>query len=104
LSYTASSLLAEVRHLANPVTLDTSSLSEDVEDVSSNAAVALQFTERSAKLTRTILAIEAVTAAELAAAAPLGAPLQSVVDLVSFALDDDVPAEELVARVERELY
>jgi len=104
LSYTASSLLAEVRHLANPVTLDTSSVSEDVEDVSSNAAVALQLLERSAKLTRTILAIEAVTAAELAAGAELSAPLRSVADLVTGGLDDDTPADELVARVERELF
>lgn len=104
LSYTASSLLAEVRHLANPVTLETTSLSEDVEDVSSNAAVALQLLERSAALTRTILAIEAVTAAELAAGAELGEQLRALVDAVAAALDSGASAEELVATTQRELY
>jgi histidine ammonia-lyase len=104
LSYTSSSLLAEVRHLANPVTLDTTTLSEDVEDVSSNAAVALQLLERSAGLTRTILAIEAATAAELAAGAELGDGLRALADTVATSLDDGLPADELVARVERELY
>ena len=116
LSYSASSLLAELRQLANPVSLYTTSLSEDVEDVSSNAALALQLLERSAALTRTILAIEAVTAAELAAIEAqhdgsrdevrrvLSGPLQEIVDVVTAALDADAPADELVAALERELY
>jgi histidine ammonia-lyase len=104
LSYSASSLVAEVRQLANPVSLNTTSLSEDVEDVSSNAAVALQLLERSAAITRTVLAIEAVTAAELAASADLGESLRAVVDTTTRALDAELTAGELIAAVELELY
>jgi histidine ammonia-lyase len=104
LSYSASSLVAEVRQLANPVSLNTTSLSEDVEDVSSNAAVALQLLERSAAITRTVLAIEAVTAAELAAGADIGESLRAVVDTTTRALDAELTAGELIAAVELELY
>lgn len=104
LSYSASSLVAEVRHLANPVSLNMTSLSEDVEDVSSGAAVALQLLLRSAKITRTVLAIEAATAAELAADADLSEPLRAIVDLVTASLDGELATNELIASVESELY
>jgi histidine ammonia-lyase len=107
LSYTASSLVAEARHLANPVSLDTTPLSEGVEDVSSNAAVALQLLERSAAATRTVLAIEATAAAELlllASETALTDGLRSLVAVVSAQLDGDAPAEDLIAAVERALY
>jgi histidine ammonia-lyase len=100
--YSASALVAELRHLANPVTLGGSSLSEDVEDHSSHAALALQLLERSAALTRTVLAIEAAAAAELAAGASLSPSLQALADVVTASLD--APASDLVAAVERELY
>ncbi len=67
LLYSASSLVAELRHLANPVSLAGASLSEGVEDVSSSAALALQLLERSVSLGETVLAIEGVLAAELIA-------------------------------------
>jgi histidine ammonia-lyase len=104
LSYSSSSLVAEVRQLANPVSLNSTSLSEDVEDVSSNAALALQLLERSASLTRTVLAIEAATAAELAADAVLSEPLRTLADVVALALAAEAPADILVKAVQRELY
>jgi len=104
LSYSSSSLVAEARHLANPISLNSTSLSEDVEDVSSNAPLALQLLERSASITRTVLAIEAVTAAELATGASLSDPLRAVVDVVGAALDAESPADVLIDVVERELY
>ncbi|WP_158437870.1 aromatic amino acid lyase [Naasia lichenicola] len=67
LLYTASSLVAELRHLADPVSLTGGSLSEGVEDVSSSAALALQLLERSISLAESALAIEGVLAAELIA-------------------------------------
>jgi histidine ammonia-lyase len=102
LSYSASSLVAELRQLANPVSVNGSSLSDDVEDVSTNAALALQLLERSVAITRTVLAIEAATAGELARNAALSDPLRAIADSVVARLDS--PADELVARVERELY
>jgi histidine ammonia-lyase len=101
--YSASALVAELRHLANPVTLGGTALSEDVEDHSSHAVLALQLLERSTALTRTVLAIEAVTAAELVAGViELSAPLRVLIDVVLELLD--APAADLVGAVERELY
>jgi histidine ammonia-lyase len=110
--YSAAALVSEVKQLATPVTLAAPSLSEDVEDHSSNAAVALQLLERSAALTRTVLAIEAITAAELLqladtageTAPSLSQPLREVVDAVVAALDDGATADELVTAVEAVLY
>jgi histidine ammonia-lyase len=64
--YSAAAQLAEVKHLANPVSLSGTSLSEGVEDHSTNAPLALQLLERSLALTQSILAIEALSADELA--------------------------------------
>jgi histidine ammonia-lyase len=96
--YSASALVAELRHLANPVSLNGTSLSETQEDVASGAALALQLLERSAALTRQVLAIEAVCAAELIEG-ELSEPLTSLVAAASL----DLPADELVAAVERVL-
>ena len=107
--YAASALVAELRHLANPVSLNGTPLSEGVEDVASGAAVALQFLERSAALTRQVLAIEAVCAAEVwgsevgaAEGTSLSPELESLVTAITASLD--LPADELVEAVERELY
>ncbi len=72
--------------------------------MSSGAAVALQLLLRSAKITRTVLAIEAATAAELAADADLSEPLRAIVDLVTASLDGELATNELIASVESELY
>jgi len=63
--YSAAAELAELRHLAGAITLSGSSLSEGVEDHSSNAVLALQALERSVQLLGSILAIEAACAVEL---------------------------------------
>ena len=63
--YSASAQLAEVRHLANPVTLLGTSLSDEVEDHSAHGPLALQQLERMLPLVRSILTVEALTAADL---------------------------------------
>ncbi|NQX27184.1 aromatic amino acid lyase [Microbacteriaceae bacterium VKM Ac-2854] len=76
LSYSAAALVAELRQLANPVTLGLTSLSEGVEDHASLAPLALQAGQRALRLTRQLLAIELLTAADAITAAgarPLGA-------------------------------
>jgi len=103
--YSAAAALAEVKALANPVSLAVTPLSEGAEDHSSNAALALQLLERSASLTRTILAVEAVSAAEFALlnpGIPLSEPLQQVVQLVAGSLD--LHADALVSAVEARLF
>lgn len=103
--YSAAALTSEIRQLANPVSLLVTPLSEGVEDHSSNAALALQQLERSAALTRGVLAIEAISAAELVLLGqdiPVSDGLQRLVDLVESHLDD--PATDLVASVEAYLF
>lgn len=102
--YSAAALVSELRHLANPVTLAAPSLSEAVEDHSSNAAVALQLLERSVELARTVLTIEAVSAVELlllADAPPLPPRLAAVVASIAALLDAGMPAHELVVHAAR---
>jgi histidine ammonia-lyase len=62
--YAAGSALAELRQLAAPATLGSTSLS-GVEDHSSLAPTALQLLQRSVALTGEVLAIEALHAAEV---------------------------------------
>jgi len=103
--YSSAALLSEIKTLAQPVSLSVTPLSEGVEDHSSNAALALQQLERSAALTRTVLAIEAISAAELVLLGenfPLTDGLREVVALVESSLD--LPADELVAAVESVLF
>jgi len=97
--------VAEIKSLANPVSLLVTPLSEGVEDHSSNAALALQQLERSAALTRDVLAIEAISAAEfvvLGGDIPLSDGLQELVDVVAAHLDE--PADVLVAAVSEYLF
>ncbi len=54
--------------------------------------------------TRTVLAIEVVSAAELAREATLTDPLRALTDAVFGALDAGLSADEVVTAVERELY
>ena len=103
--YSAAAALSEIKTLANPVSLAVTPLSEGAEDHSSNAALALQLLERSSALTRTVLAIEAVSAAEfvlLNPGIPLSEPLQQLVSLVADSLDQHT--DELVAAVEAHLF
>ncbi|CAD6002806.1 aromatic amino acid lyase [Agreia sp. COWG] len=62
--YAASATLAEIRHLANPVSTSGTTLSE-VEDHASFAPLALRQLQRQLGLVRDIVAIEALHSAEL---------------------------------------
>jgi histidine ammonia-lyase len=64
--YAAADTLAEVRHLANPVSTSGTTLSE-VEDQASFAPLAVRLLQRQLSLHRQILAVEALHAAELVA-------------------------------------
>lgn len=64
--YAAADMLAEVRHLANPVSTSGTTLSE-VEDQASFAPLAVRLLQRQVSLHRQILAVEALHAAELVA-------------------------------------
>jgi histidine ammonia-lyase len=99
--YSAAAELAELRHLAGAVTLSGSSLSEGVEDHSSNAALALQALERSTELLGSILAIEAMAAVELIeiGTADAGAALAPVVEAVGRAIRAERPLDERVRGV-----
>jgi histidine ammonia-lyase len=99
--YSAAAELAELRHLAGAVTLSGSSLSEGVEDHSSNAALALQALERSTELLGSILAIEATAAVELieVGTADAGAALAPVVEAVGRAIRAERPLDERVRAV-----
>jgi histidine ammonia-lyase len=99
--YSASAQLAELRHLAGAVTLSGSSLSEGVEDHSTNAALALQLLERSTGLLGSMLAIEAVSAAELieVGSATAGEPLASLATSIGAAVRVDEPLDARVRAV-----
>jgi histidine ammonia-lyase len=99
--YSASAELAELRHLAGAITLAGSSLSEGVEDHSSNAALALQALERSTELLGSILAIEATCAVELVevGSADAGVALAPVVAEVGQLIRAEGPLDERVRAV-----
>jgi histidine ammonia-lyase len=63
LAYTTAVLLGEVRHLANPVTLNSPSLDHDVEDHNTLTPTAIRLAQRSRRLVESMLAIEAINAA-----------------------------------------
>ena len=105
--YSAAALVSEIRQLAAPVSLSVSSLSEDVEDHSSNATLALQLLERSVDLTRTVLAIEALTAAELiglGTTPDAGEALGPLVTLLGGVLDDADTTADRLAEAARILF
>ena len=62
LAYTTAVLLGEVRHLANPVTLNSPSLDHDVEDHNTLTPTAIRLAQRSRRLVEAMLAIEAINA------------------------------------------
>lgn len=99
--YAAAGQLAEVRLLANPVTLAGTSLSEGVEDISTHAPLALQLLERSVELVGSILAIEAASAVELIelSDAEPGPALAPLVSGIAAALGEGRPLDERVHEV-----
>jgi len=64
LTYSAAAVLAELRHLANPVTLNCPPLDADFEDHASLAPLAVTTTTQCLDRLETILLIEAMTAAQ----------------------------------------
>ncbi|GAA1439019.1 aromatic amino acid lyase [Leifsonia poae] len=104
--YAAAADAAELRQLAAPVTLGSTTLS-GVEDHASLAPLALQTLQRSLELTREVLAIEALHASDLLHAGgsvPAGhgtGPLAAAVDEV---IGSGVPARELVTRAADALF
>ena len=63
--HSAASLLAEVKHLANPVTLGTTLVNPDAEDHSTLAPQSVTLTRTIVQRLQTILAIEAVMACDV---------------------------------------
>ena len=100
--YSAAAQLTELRHLAAPISLAGSSLSEGVEDHSSNAALALQALEKSVGLLGSVLTVEAVSAVELieVGTADAGEAITPLVAAVGEAIRE---AEPLDARVQKVL-
>ena len=100
--YSAAAQLAELRHLAAPISLAGSSLSEGVEDHSSNAALALQALEKSVGLLGSVLTVEAVSAVELIEVGTADAG-EAITPLVAAVGEVIREAEPLDARVQKVL-
>jgi histidine ammonia-lyase len=94
---TGQALLAEIRHLANPTSIDPRSGADDVEDDSTNAPLGARRVSAIVERLRLVLAVEALVATqaiELAAPAGVGlgaAMVASAVRSRVAALDDDRP-------------
>ncbi|MDN4615915.1 aromatic amino acid ammonia-lyase [Leifsonia sp. F6_8S_P_1B] len=106
LLYTAASDTAELKQLAVPVTLGSTTLS-GVEDHASFAAPALRLAQRSLALTRDVLAIEALHAVDLlgtadaGAASPTGAGTGPLAAAIRVSANTRTPAARLVSEVGR---
>ena len=91
LSYAAAVLLAELKHLAAPVTLECPPLDLDVEDHATLAPTAVMLTRQALHKLETILAVEALLATNILAAGPalprLGAGTQRAYATVQAAVD-----------------
>ena len=101
--YSAAAQLAELRQLAAPISLAGASLSEGVEDHSSNAALALQALEKSVELLGSVLTVEAVSAVELveAGGADAGEALTPLVAAVGRVIREAEPLDARVTKVLR---
>lgn len=106
---TLEALAAQIRHLANPVSVDQRASADNVEDDTTNAAYAVAKTARMIDRLRLVVAFELLAAAqavELAEADRLGhgtaAAYRAVRDLVP-ALDEDRPLGEDVERLAMQL-
>jgi histidine ammonia-lyase len=84
--HSAAGLLAEIKHLANPVTLATTLVNPDAEDHSTLAPQSVTLTRTLLHRLQTLLAIEAVMACDVLGDEPvlpeLGAGSLSVVEAV----------------------
>ena len=105
LLYAAADAVAEVRQLAAPATLGSSTLS-GVEDHATYAPLALRLLQRSLALTSEVLAIEALHAADLLGvldATPAGAGTAPLAAAVAGAFGAAPAADALVRTTERAL-
>jgi histidine ammonia-lyase len=97
LQKTAAALHAEIRLLATPVSLDAMAVSDQVEDLASFAGIAAARLDEQAGLLETLVAIEALAAAQGVDLRPperLGPPLAAVharIRAVVPRLDEDRP-------------
>ncbi len=110
LAYTTAVLLGEVRHLANPVTLNSPSLDHDVEDHNTLTPTAIRLAQRSRQLVESMLAIEAINAtmslSRRARTRLLGRGTAGLYDRVAgalVALPAGAPAADAVTAVHRSL-
>ncbi|WP_394940757.1 aromatic amino acid lyase [Psychromicrobium sp. YIM B11713] len=109
--YSAAALLAELKTLAQPVTLGAPSLSADVEDHSTLAPLALQHLQRSVEVLEQLLSIELLTAVFLlvqpgveAGAGALGLGVIELVHRLEPLLQQKLSAATLVDRAREELF
>lgn len=95
LSYAAAAILAELKHLAAPATLECPPLDFDVEDHATLAPLTVMLTRRALDKLETILAIEALMAANTLAALDalprLGTGTRAAYDVVRRAQDSAGP-------------
>ena len=110
LQKTAAALLGEIRHLANPASLDAIAVSDTVEDHAPQTALAITRLDEQVARLRWLTAIEALVAAqavELRALTPLGEGtrgLYAAVREVVPALIEDRESGEDVTRVHTALF
>ncbi|AJT42609.1 aromatic amino acid ammonia-lyase [Psychromicrobium lacuslunae] len=118
--YSAASLLAELKVLAQPATLGAPTLSADIEDHSTLAPLALQQLERAVEVLQKLLTIEVLSASYLltqpkttAGPSPqissrtrnsLGAGSQSLVDRIEPILASGYSAAALVSKAHQKLF
>lgn len=102
LLYAAADAVAELKQLAAPATLGSTTLS-GVEDHASFAPLALRLAQRSLVLTRETCAIEALHAADLLAVSDT-VPAGAGTGPLAAALPNGVPAQEMVAEAVRLLF
>jgi histidine ammonia-lyase len=109
--HSAASLLAEIKHLANPVTLGTTLVNPDAEDHSTLAPQSVTLTRTLLHRLQTLLSIEAVMACDVLGDAPqlptLGAGSVNVCATVSDVLselDADVSAAVFCETLRKRLF
>jgi len=109
--HSAAALLAEIKHLANPVTLLTTLVNPDAEDHSTLAPQSVTLTRTVLNRLQTLLAIEAVMACDVLGDAPelpeLGAGSLAIVEAVgeiTHEVGDDASAAFFCEALRRRLF
>lgn len=102
--YAAAALVAQLRHLANPITLNAPPLGQEVEDHATLAPSAVQLAEQSLDVLEQLLSLELVLAADVAHAegrrlAPRTNALAAVVDAALCDCTDPPPGSVALTTV-----